>query len=109
MKVSTFVISKPQNSSAMIIAFESKNLISTSKLNVFLCSNYYKNYMKKWRIRISERTKDGQTRAISQGKGIGRPKATTTLNLVQDAKKDGLSQSQVAKRIGFSLPTVKRH
>jgi hypothetical protein len=28
---------------------------------------------------ISERTKDGQARARSQGKRIGRPKAATTL------------------------------
>lgn len=75
----------------------------------FLYSNYYKNHMKKWHIRFSERTKDGQARARSQGKRIGRPKATITLKLVQEAKKDGLSQSKVAKRIGISLPTVKRH
>jgi putative DNA-invertase from lambdoid prophage Rac len=45
------------------------------------------------RNRISERTKDGQARARSQGKRIGRPTATTTSKLVQEAKNAGLSQS----------------
>jgi DNA invertase Pin-like site-specific DNA recombinase len=61
------------------------------------------------RNRISERTRDGQARAIAQGKRIGRPEATTTTKHVQDAKKYGLSQSKVAKKLGISIPTVKRH
>jgi putative DNA-invertase from lambdoid prophage Rac len=61
------------------------------------------------RNRISERTKDGQARARSQGKRIGRPVATTTSRLVQEAKSTGLSQSKVAKKTGFGIATVKRH
>jgi putative DNA-invertase from lambdoid prophage Rac len=61
------------------------------------------------RNRISERTKDGQARARSQGKRIGRPKATTTSKLVQEAKNAGLSQSKVAQKTGFSIATIKRH
>jgi DNA invertase Pin-like site-specific DNA recombinase len=61
------------------------------------------------RNRISERTRDGQARARAQGKRIGRPEATFTTKHVQDAKKDGLSQSKTAKKLGISIPTVKRH
>jgi putative DNA-invertase from lambdoid prophage Rac len=61
------------------------------------------------RNRISERTKDGQARARSQGKRIGRPQATTTSKLVQEAKNNGLSQSKVANKTGFGIATVKRH
>jgi putative DNA-invertase from lambdoid prophage Rac len=61
------------------------------------------------RNRISERTKDGQARARSQGKRIGRPKATTTSKLIQEAKNAGLSQSKAAQKTGFGIATVKRH
>jgi DNA invertase Pin-like site-specific DNA recombinase len=71
--------------------------------------NYVSVFAEFERNRISERTKDGQARARSQGKRIGRPKATGTLKLVQESKIEGLSQSKVAKKLGISLPTVKRH
>lgn len=61
------------------------------------------------RDRISERTKEGQARARTQGKKIGRPVATNTTELVKMAKDDGLSQSKVAAKLGISVPTVKRH
>jgi putative DNA-invertase from lambdoid prophage Rac len=61
------------------------------------------------RNRISERTIDGQARARAQGKRIGRPQAIQTSKQVQEAKTDGLSQSKVAKKLGISIPTVKRH
>lgn len=61
------------------------------------------------RNRISERTKEGQRRAIAQGKVIGRPKAKKTTERVSEAKSEGLSQSKVAKKLGLSIATVKRH
>ncbi|MGJ8692132.1 MAG: recombinase family protein [Thalassotalea sp.] len=61
------------------------------------------------RNRISERTKEGQARAKTQGKVIGRPIAKNTTERVLEAKSKGLSQSKVAAELGVSLPTVKRH
>ncbi|GAA0794881.1 recombinase family protein [Marinobacterium sediminicola] len=59
--------------------------------------------------RIKERTKDALRRAKKEGKKLGRPEATSTTNAVQEAKQEGLSQSQTAARLSISLPTVKRH
>lgn len=61
------------------------------------------------RNRISERVKDGQRRALAEGKVIGRPKAKKTTESVLAAKAEGLSQSKVAKKLGLSIATVKRH
>ena len=61
------------------------------------------------RNRIKERTKEGVERAKASGKRLGRPEAIKTTKAVQKARQDGLSQSQVAERLGVSLPTVKRH
>lgn len=61
------------------------------------------------RNRIRERTREGLERAKRDGKQLGRPKATETSSAVQAAKLEGLSQSQVATRLGLSLSTVKRH
>lgn len=61
------------------------------------------------RNRIKERTTEGLERAKASGKRLGRPEATKTTKAVQKARQDGLSQSQVAERLGVSLPTVKRH
>ncbi|UYM14755.1 recombinase family protein [Endozoicomonas euniceicola] len=59
--------------------------------------------------RIRERTIEGQARARAAGKVIGRPVATKTTDKVQALKSEGLKQTQVAKELGISLPTVKRH
>jgi predicted transposase YdaD len=86
-------------------------LTSVSKLKVstVLGEDQFSVFAEFERNRISERTKDGQARARSQGKRIGRPQATTTSKLVQEAKSAGLSQSKAAQKTGFSIATVKRH
>ncbi|PCH62529.1 MAG: resolvase [SAR86 cluster bacterium] len=61
------------------------------------------------RSRIAERTREGQARARKEGKQIGRPQATGTTSAVQSLKAKKLSQSRVAKELGVSIPTVKRH
>lgn len=61
------------------------------------------------RNRIRERTREGLERAKAGGAKLGRPKATDTRRAVQEAKQDGCSQSQAAKRTGASLSTIKRH
>lgn len=61
------------------------------------------------RNRIRERTKEGIERAKVQGKKLGRPEARNTTIAVQAKKAGGLSQSNVAKELGISIATVKRH
>jgi len=58
------------------------------------------------RDRIRERTKEGLARSH---KKPGRPVALTTTKKVQVCKKRGLTQSQAAKELGISVPTIKRH
>jgi DNA invertase Pin-like site-specific DNA recombinase len=59
--------------------------------------------------RIAERTREGQARARKEGKTIGRPQATGTTKAVQGLKSRRYSQSRVAKELGVSVLTVKRH
>ena len=61
------------------------------------------------KARIAERTREGQARAKKEGKQIGRPQATGTTKAVQELKLKKYSQSKVAKELGLSIPTVKRH
>jgi putative DNA-invertase from lambdoid prophage Rac len=61
------------------------------------------------RNRIIERTNEGLARAKAEGKKLGRPIATKTIKIVQDAKITGISQSKVAKATGLSTATVKRY
>uniref|UniRef100_UPI003569C8B3 recombinase family protein n=1 Tax=Zhongshania sp. TaxID=1971902 RepID=UPI003569C8B3 len=61
------------------------------------------------RNRIRERTQEGLERAKAGGIKLGRPIAAGTTRRVQGAKMEGLSQSEVAKRLSVSLATVKRH
>ncbi len=61
------------------------------------------------RMRIVERTQEGLARAKAEGKRLGRPEATKTRESVQNAKQEGLSQSQVSVKTGLSIATVKRH
>jgi len=57
---------------------------------------------------IIERTQAGLQRVKNEGKKLGRPVATSTVEKVQ-AFKEGRSQSEVAKLSGLSLTTVKRY
>lgn len=61
------------------------------------------------RNRIRERTVEGLERAKAGGIKLGRPVATGTSRSVYEARMGGLSQSKVAKSLGVSLSTVKRH
>ncbi|HHJ4329143.1 TPA: recombinase family protein [Citrobacter freundii] len=59
--------------------------------------------------RIIERTKEGLVRARKEGKTLGRPIASNTLQRVQEARAKGLSQSKAALELNLSLPTIKRN
>lgn len=59
--------------------------------------------------RIIERTKEGLVRARKEGKKLGRPVASNTLQRVQEARAKGLSQSKAALELNLSLPTIKRN
>ncbi len=59
--------------------------------------------------RIIERTKEGLVRARKEGKTLGRPVASNTLQRVQEARAKGLSQSKAALELNLSLPTIKRN
>lgn len=61
------------------------------------------------RNRIRERTAQGLERAKAEGKKLGRPPATETNKRVQEAKAQGLGQSEAARALGIGLSTVKRH
>lgn len=61
------------------------------------------------RNRIRERTAQGLERARAEGKKLGRPPATETRRRVQEAKAEGLGQSEAARVLGLGLSTVKRH
>ena len=61
------------------------------------------------RMRIVERTQEGLARAKAEGKRLGRPEATKTREIVQNAKQEGLSQSQASIKTGLSIATIKRH
>ncbi|MEF5918435.1 recombinase family protein [Escherichia coli] len=61
------------------------------------------------RNRIRERTLDGLEKAKANGVKLGRKEATDTTEKVLELRSEGLSQSKVAKRLGVSVSTVKRH
>lgn len=61
------------------------------------------------RNRIRERTLDGLEKAKANGVKLGRKEATDTTQKVQELRSEGLSQSKVAKHLGVSVSTVKRH
>jgi len=56
--------------------------------------------------RIRERTLAGMK---ASHKTAGRPEAIKTTKKVQAEKAKGLTQSEVARALGISIPTVKRH
>lgn len=59
------------------------------------------------RDRIRERTIEGQSRARSQGKTIGRP-VKATPQRVAEMRSQGLSISKTAEKLNVSISTVKR-
>ena len=59
--------------------------------------------------RIKERTMEGLAKARSKGRVGGRPPATKRISQVQECKADGLTQAQVAAKLGVNISTVKRH
>lgn len=61
------------------------------------------------RNRIRERTAEAIAHRKEKGLPVGRPEATETTQRVQHCKLAQMSQSQTAKELGISLPTVKRH
>lgn len=58
---------------------------------------------------IRERTNAGLARAKAEGKTLGRPKATSTTEAVQQCKNLEWTQQQTADHLGISIRTVKRH
>jgi len=59
---------------------------------------------------IIERTQEGLEKAKAEGVRLGRSKGSSVnSDAIQEAKKAGLSQSKVAKRLGIGITTVKRH
>lgn len=61
------------------------------------------------KARITERTNEGLKRAKQQGIRLGRPVAVETRERVQEAQKQGLSQSKASKYLGLSIATIKRN
>ena len=61
------------------------------------------------RALIRERQREGLEKAKANGVKLGRKEATDTTQKVQELRSEGLSQSKVAKRLGVSVSTVKRH
>lgn len=58
------------------------------------------------RSRIKERTREGLARTDKKG---GRPVAVDTTKAVQECKGLGMTQAETVRKLGISLPTVKRH
>ncbi len=58
---------------------------------------------------LIERTQSGLKRAKSEGKKLGRPKATETTKAVQKFKAQAMTQAQVAGELKIGIATVKRH
>lgn len=61
------------------------------------------------RGRLKERTMDGLARAKANGVKLGRPEATDITVKVLKLKADSYTQAQVAKELGKSVRTIKRH
>jgi DNA invertase Pin-like site-specific DNA recombinase len=63
---------------------------------------------KQERIRLSERVKAGLDRARAQGKAVGRPKIVVDRAKVLDLHGQGLSQWDIAQKLGVSRASVGR-
>ena len=62
---------------------------------------------------ISERTKEGLSRAVAEGKLLGRPKGSTGKSKLDDNKNEikeylakGVAKASIAKIYGVSWPTI---
>lgn len=77
-------------------------------LNIYLI---LKDLFEKRKKKLDKRNRSLKGLAIARKNGtrLGRPNAHQTTRLVQYYKNQGLSQSKVAAKTTFSLPTVKRH
>lgn len=61
------------------------------------------------RNRIRERTREGLTRARSEGKKLGRPAADSQrIEAVKRYRQEGLSIARTAEKLNISVATVKR-
>ena len=62
------------------------------------------------RAMIQERVRAGLARARARGKRLGRPPAVTpgTAAKIREARAEGMSLRQIARRYGTSAPTVRR-
>ena len=58
---------------------------------------------------LIERTQAGLARAKSEGKKLGRPVATGTIEDVKACKAKGLTQAQTVRHLSIGLTTVKRY
>lgn len=58
---------------------------------------------------LIERTQAGLKRAQSEGKKLGRPVATDTIEGVKACKANGLTQAQTVRHLSIGLTTVKRY
>ena len=56
----------------------------------------------------SEAIKAGQARAMASGKSVGRPRVIFDRKEVVKLRKEGLSWSQIASRLGVSIGTIRR-
>jgi DNA invertase Pin-like site-specific DNA recombinase len=67
---------------------------------------------KQERIRIGERVRAGLNRAMAQGtrsgRPVGRPRVVVRRDQIAELRAQGLSWSQIAKRTGVSIATVRR-
>ena len=58
---------------------------------------------------LIERTQAGLARAKAEGKKLGRPEATGTIEAVKTCKAKGLTQAQTVRHLSIGLTTVKRY
>jgi DNA invertase Pin-like site-specific DNA recombinase len=63
---------------------------------------------KQERLRISERTRAGLSRARRQGKVLGRPRVTVDVQRVRTMQADGMGLRGIAGETGWSLSSIMR-
>jgi DNA invertase Pin-like site-specific DNA recombinase len=57
---------------------------------------------------LSQRTKEGQAKAIADGKKIGRRRVEVNIPKAKDLLAQGLSKEKVAKMLGTNTGTLNR-
>ncbi len=57
---------------------------------------------------IVERVRAGMASAKKRGKRVGRPKTVVSRTKLRSLKDEGLSNSEAARRLGVSRPTLLR-